>query len=240
MAKSLDVFARSEHALADAALGAANCDAFRREALATLRSLAAFDFGITWGIPESLDDATLVGFPPEVWHHYFAGRERFGRDIAPLVRAAQERGVVNDRELFDARTRDRLGFYDEVIKPVGSRNFLTAIMSAPGRGVTAIQLGRAGRHGSLFNDSDQQALGRLLPVLSLGEALHKKSTSAAVSVLSPREREVASYVSLGLTNREIGLACGTSPHTVHHQLRAIFRKLEVANRAELVRLMFRQ
>jgi DNA-binding NarL/FixJ family response regulator len=156
------------------------------------------------------------------------------------VRAAQARGVVNDRELFDARTRDRLGFYDEIIRPVGSRNFLTAIVGAPGRGVTAVQLGRAGRHGSLFNDSHEQILARLLPVLSLGEALHKRSTGGAVSVLSRREREVASYVSLGLTNREIGLACGTSPHTVHNQLRTIFRKLEIANRAELVRVMFHQ
>src|SRR5262245_15165800 len=110
MGKTLDTFARSAHALAEAALDAATCDAFRREALATLRSLVAFDFGITWGIPESLDDATLVGIPSEVWQHYFAGRERFGRDMAPLVRAAQERGVVNDRELFDARARDRLEF----------------------------------------------------------------------------------------------------------------------------------
>jgi DNA-binding CsgD family transcriptional regulator len=240
MAKSLDAFARSAHALAEAALTATTCDAFRREALATLRSLVAFDFGITWGIPESLDDATVVGFPSEIWQRYFAGRERFGRDLAPLVRAAQERGVVNDRELLDARTRDRLEFYVEIIKPVGSRNFLTAMMGAPGRGVTAIQLGRAGRHASLFNDSHQRALERLLPVLSLGEALHKSSGSAAVSLLSPREREVASYVSLGLTNREIGLACGTSPNTVHHQLQAIFRKLEVANRAELVSVMSRR
>jgi DNA-binding CsgD family transcriptional regulator len=238
MTKSLDAFERSAGALADAALSAATCDAFRREALETLRSLVAFDFGIIWGIPESLDDATLVGFPPEIWRHYFAGRERFGRDIAPLVRAAFERGVVNDRELFDARTRERLPFYDEIIKPVGSRNFLTAIMGAPSRGVTAIQLGRAGRHGSPFNDS-QRVLGRMLPVLSLGEALHKRSASAASSVLSPREREVASYISLGLTSHEIGLACGMSAHTVDQQTRTIFRKLDVANRAELERVMFR-
>jgi DNA-binding CsgD family transcriptional regulator len=239
MAKSLDAFARSAQAISEAALAAPTCDAFRREAFATLSSLIPFDFGITWGIPESLDDATVIGFPPEIWKHYFAERERFGRELAPLVQAAQERCVVNDRELFDSSTRDRLEFYDEIIKPVGSRNFLTAIMGTPGRGVTAIQLGRAG-HGSLFKDSHQRALQQLLPVLSLGEALHKRTISAAVSILSPREREVASYVSLGLSNREIALACGTSPHTVHHQLQNIFRKLEVATRAELVSVMFRR
>jgi DNA-binding CsgD family transcriptional regulator len=240
MASSLDTFARSARALADVAQAATTAGAFRLEALATLRSLVPFDFGITWSIPESLDDATVVGFPVEVWHRYFAGRERFGRELAPLVRAAGERGgVVNDRELFDARARDRLEFYAEIIKPVGSRNFLTAMMGAPGRGMTGLQVGRAGRHGSLFSESDHLALAHLLPVLSLGEALHRRRFNPALSVLSPREREVASYVSLGLTNREIGLACGTSPHTVHHQLQTIFRKLEVANRAELVQVMFR-
>jgi DNA-binding CsgD family transcriptional regulator len=238
MAKSLDAFVRSAHALADAALAATTSDEFRREALATLRSLVAFDFGIVWGIPESLDDATFVGIPSEIWQHYFAGRERFGRDLEPMVRAAEERGVVNDREIFDARTREGLGFYDEIIKPVGSQNFLTTILGAPGRGLTAVQLGRAGRHAALFNDAHKRVIEQLRPTLSLGEALHKRSNSAALSVLSPREREVASYVSLGLTNREIGLACGTSPNTVHHQLQTIFRKLEVASRAELVSIMF--
>jgi DNA-binding CsgD family transcriptional regulator len=44
---------------------------------------------------------------------------------------------------------------------------------------------------------------------------------------------VARLVALGFTNREIALACGTSPHTVRNQLAAIFRKAEVTTRAEL-------
>jgi DNA-binding CsgD family transcriptional regulator len=61
--------------------------------------------------------------------------------------------------------------------------------------------------------------------------------TVAARGLSPREREVVSYVSLGYTNREIGLACGTSAHTVHNQLRSVFRKLDVCTRAELVRVV---
>jgi DNA-binding CsgD family transcriptional regulator len=258
MAKSLDVFARSASAIADAALAATTCDGFRREALATVRSLIEFDFGIAWGIPESPDDATLVGIPVEVWQQYFAAHERFGRDLAPLVGAAQQRGVVNDREVFDPRARDRLGFYVEIIKPLGSRNFLTAIMGAPGRGLTAIQLGRAGRHGSLFNDSHERILDQLLPVLSLGEALHKRNI---VSLPSPGERDVADCATLGSTDRESGLACGAltrkerevlelfehgasypdvarilqiSVNTVRAHVRHIYEKLHVTSKVEAV------
>jgi DNA-binding CsgD family transcriptional regulator len=42
------------------------------------------------------------------------------------------------------------------------------------------------------------------------------------------------YLQLGLTNREIALACGTSPNTVRNQLAALFRKAEVSTRTELV------
>ncbi|MBX7196754.1 MAG: LuxR C-terminal-related transcriptional regulator [Sandaracinaceae bacterium] len=59
-----------------------------------------------------------------------------------------------------------------------------------------------------------------------------------VQPLSTREREVVEYVVLGYTNREIGLACGTSPNTVKNQLQSVFRKVGAASRAELVRIAF--
>jgi DNA-binding CsgD family transcriptional regulator len=246
MARSLDAFARLAPALADAALAAATRDAFRREALATLRSVVGFDFGITWSIPESLDDATLVGFPSGVWHQYFAERERFGRDIAPLVRGALERGVVNDRELFDARARDRLGFYVDIIRPVGSRNFLTAMMGIPGRDATAIQLGRAGRHGALFDDRDQRTLGQLLPVLSLGEALHRRSTGGALGApqsldpgdddpaLTRKEREVLELFEHGASYQDVARILQISINTVRDHVRNIYEKLHVTSKVEAV------
>jgi two-component system nitrate/nitrite response regulator NarL len=50
------------------------------------------------------------------------------------------------------------------------------------------------------------------------------------------EREIAGMVMRGLSNREIAAARGTSENTVANQLKAIFRKLGVASRIELVRL----
>ncbi len=52
--------------------------------------------------------------------------------------------------------------------------------------------------------------------------------------LTPAEQEVARAAYVGLTSREIAWRRGTSPKTIGNQLEAIFRKLRVASRAELV------
>lgn len=49
--------------------------------------------------------------------------------------------------------------------------------------------------------------------------------------LTPRQTAVARLLSEGLTNIEIAEALGISTHTVRRHLEAIFRRLEVPNRA---------
>lgn len=58
-----------------------------------------------------------------------------------------------------------------------------------------------------------------------------------VDALGRREREVADLVGLGLTNTEIAGRMGISPFTVANHLRHVYRKLQVSNRAEMVRLL---
>jgi len=53
--------------------------------------------------------------------------------------------------------------------------------------------------------------------------------------LTIAEREVALLVLDGLTNAEIGVQRKTSPRTVANQVAAVFRKLEVHGRLELIR-----
>jgi two-component system response regulator DesR len=52
--------------------------------------------------------------------------------------------------------------------------------------------------------------------------------------LSGREREVLALISTGSTNREIAAALHLSPHTIKEYVSAVYRKLEVRNRAEAV------
>lgn len=57
--------------------------------------------------------------------------------------------------------------------------------------------------------------------------------------LTPREHEVIACVCQGLLNKEIARKLRMSEPTVKHHLRAIFEKLYVSNRAELVAYAFR-
>jgi two-component system response regulator DesR len=52
--------------------------------------------------------------------------------------------------------------------------------------------------------------------------------------LSEREREVLELVATGATNSEIGRRLFLSRHTVKEHTSALYRKLEVRNRAEAV------
>lgn len=60
------------------------------------------------------------------------------------------------------------------------------------------------------------------------------ATAELVARLTPSEREVVGGVLAGKSDREIACARGTSPRTVANQLRAVFDKLGVGTRRELV------
>lgn len=54
--------------------------------------------------------------------------------------------------------------------------------------------------------------------------------------LTDTERDVATLVAQGLTNRQVAGRMFVSPHTVKFHLRQVFRKLEIVSRVELARL----
>jgi DNA-binding NarL/FixJ family response regulator len=53
------------------------------------------------------------------------------------------------------------------------------------------------------------------------------------AVLSPRERQIASAVSEGMSNRDIAAALGITEQTVKNHLTAIFTKMKVTSRLQL-------
>lgn len=91
-----------------------------------------------------------------------------------------------------------------------------------------------------------QRLGRDLPRLSQGAVgscrprpydqrmLHEspRSGNHEVSSLSPREREVLSMTSLGLTNQQVAERLHVTVHAVKFHLASSYRKLGVTNRTE--------
>ena len=58
-----------------------------------------------------------------------------------------------------------------------------------------------------------------------------------LDVLTPREREVAQALAQGKTHKMVAVDLGTSPSTVCNQTQAIYGKLDIGNRADLVKLI---
>ena len=218
--------------LARRALASPTREELRREILAAVQGSVGFDFGIVWRPGEA--EATLEGFDRRYWDLYRARQAVYADDVALLSRAAcAESGVIRDQAVLDGTRRRRSAFYAEIINPIGSRSFLTAVMRFRGQVVGLIQLGRGPGHA--FREREADTLRALLPVTTLAELSQPSPPlSPRVQLLSPREREVIGYLTLGFTNREIGAACGTSPLTVRNQLVSLFRKADVSTRAELV------
>ncbi len=71
------------------------------------------------------------------------------------------------------------------------------------------------------------------------EPLPLDSEEARIASLSPREREVAMLVCQGLKNKDIADRLFISETTVRHHLTAIFGKIGVAGRFELVILLYK-
>ncbi|WP_206788190.1 LuxR C-terminal-related transcriptional regulator [Amycolatopsis sp. MtRt-6] len=55
-----------------------------------------------------------------------------------------------------------------------------------------------------------------------------------LEVLTVREREVAEAVARAATDREVARHLGISPRTAQKHLQQIYRKLDIASRAELI------
>jgi DNA-binding NarL/FixJ family response regulator len=120
----------------------------------------------------------------------------------------------------------------------------------------AIRLGAA---GVIFKNKSAEMLLKAIECVRAGEAWLDRSTAASllrelspnnrpvkknpqeinISSLSQREREVIQLVGRGLKNKQIAETLFISDVTVHHHLTAIYSKLDVADRLELVIYAYR-
>lgn len=162
-------------------------------------------------------------------------RERlgaYGADLAPVfAHAHREHGVAVDREVLGGAF-ERTRVYREFVAPHGGHSTALVMLSLGGKRIATIAVGRCDR--TAFSARDVRALEQLVPALSLCELAVRNAGRVVDHRLTAREADVLDCLERGLTNREIARACGTSPHTVRNQLRAIFAKLGASTRAEAV------
>jgi DNA-binding NarL/FixJ family response regulator len=108
------------------------------------------------------------------------------------------------------------------------------LISGAGR-ISAATAAACGASGFIPKDWPAADVARALRMVALGTALYDDAApSGAQPQLTDREREVLARVADGATNREIAAALHLSPHTVKEHTSALYRKLDVRNRAEAV------
>jgi DNA-binding NarL/FixJ family response regulator len=123
-----------------------------------------------------------------------------------------------------------------------------ALVSAPHEARQAL---RAGARGALSRSAAAAAIGPAAAAVAAGhwvldetfaqELLHvgDKTTQTSPYVLSPREQEVLSLLSEGLSNRDVAERLGISRHTAKFHVNAILDKLGATTRTEAVVLAAR-
>jgi two-component system response regulator DesR len=123
----------------------------------------------------------------------------------------------------------------EVCERLREASPVTRVLLISGAGRISPSAARAaGASGFVSKDWDAGDVARAVRMVGLGMTVFEPQREAAPSMLTEREREVLTLIASGSTNREIAEALFLSPHTVKEHTSAIYRKLEVRNRAEAV------
>lgn len=172
------------------------------------------------------------------WHddplrHWLAGAQQHRTADAVLL-----------SDLVPQRLLVRADYYQALMVPAGARHVLSVALREGGRVTGALSLVRSAQEGA-FRPRERELLATLAPLLALGYRLARERAAqvpapeppsgdlACWERLSPREREVAGHAMRGESNKQIARRLATSPWTVKKQLRAVFDKLQVPNRAAL-------
>jgi DNA-binding CsgD family transcriptional regulator len=161
----------------------------------------------------------------------------FAADLLPVKHAAVKSGGVAVDTAVLGRKAHEAHYYHELVAPAGGGHSMLCFLEARGQAQGMLMVGRA---GTGFYEHEVDSMRRLSCPLAVALACYVQTPplpDSMPALMSPREREIASYLRLGYANAEIALALGTSPNTVRNQLSGLFRKVGASTRAELVGLL---
>jgi DNA-binding NarL/FixJ family response regulator len=111
----------------------------------------------------------------------------------------------------------------------------TRVLLISGAGRMAPSAARAaGASGFISKESDAREVVAAARRVGFGMTMFAPKAEQPEPLLTEREREVLEAIAAGATNREIAQQLFLSPHTVKEHTSALYRKLQVRNRAEAV------
>lgn len=181
-------------------------------------------------LPAELNRLCLYSTYPEDWLKYYAAKD-YGR-IDPVVRAAgtshhaftwadlEKTTVFSPQQVRLMRQGEEVGLNAGIGVPLrGSRALLAGIGLA-----ASDEHDGADVHLDLVNALCSQFY------LAFRRLYAKPAQAADVTPLSPKEREILSWVAAGKTDEEIATILSISRNTVDTHMRNIFRKLDAPNR----------
>jgi two-component system response regulator DesR len=123
----------------------------------------------------------------------------------------------------------------ELTAEIRQRSPQTRVLLISGAGTVSRAVATAaGASGFVSKDWGAPDVVKAVRMVALGMEVFGRQSERPPGRLSPRERQVLDEIASGATNREIGERLFLSPHTVKEHTSAIYRKLEVRNRAEAV------
>jgi DNA-binding CsgD family transcriptional regulator len=137
-------------------------------------------------------------------------------------------------ELLSEGQFRRTPLYNDYYRVIGINHVMAVPIHVDARLLVSFVLNRSG-YG--FSDRDREVLELMRPLLG---NLYRLSTTALSPTpaltpeLTPREREVLSWVAAGKTDRDIASILGMSPRTVHKHLQHVYEKLGVETRTAAV------
>jgi len=148
---------------------------------------------------------------------------------------ATRHGVIRSNDLFDDAEWRRHPYYRDLGAPFRLGAYMAGelVDAYASRGV----IGVARPCGSAaFSLGDAQRLHTICLHASVAftRLTQEGRATLLTSVLSPRQQQLVQLVANGLTNDQIGRACGITTHAVKKALERLFVRINVSSRAELI------
>jgi DNA-binding NarL/FixJ family response regulator len=124
----------------------------------------------------------------------------------------------------------------ELCTTLRARHPRTRVLLISGAGRISHSAARAaGASGFISKDRDAEDVAKAVRLVGMGGTVFASAAERPAAPLSERERQVLGLMADGATNREIAARLYLSAYTVKEHTSALYRKLDVRNRAEAVR-----